>query len=152
MTHTHTLTVSSQCLPLKAFVAGKSVSCILLLPTLCQLLPMLRWMPIDQPQPVRAAAAGGREGGRVEGAEPASLAAIFLHQQSMCLSERPLSVEPCGGGGAAAGPPLPPLSNSSHPRLCCSVRGFSRLLMPVSVDAVTAERRISLNTGDKWAV
>lgn len=34
---------------LKAFVAGKSVSCILLLPALCQLLPMLRWMPTDKP-------------------------------------------------------------------------------------------------------
>lgn len=34
---------------LKAFVAGTSVSCILLLPTLCQLLQMLRWMPTDQP-------------------------------------------------------------------------------------------------------
>lgn len=73
---------------MKAFVAGKSVSCILLLPALCQLLPMLRWMPIDRPQPVRAAATGGREGGREEGVAPASRTAIFLHQQSMCADKR----------------------------------------------------------------
>lgn len=74
-------------------MAGRSVSCILLLPAFCQLLLMLRWMeaqPLRAATAAAAAATGGREGGREVSAAPANPAAISLHPRD--LLERPFKL------------------------------------------------------------
>ncbi|TNN49430.1 hypothetical protein EYF80_040385 [Liparis tanakae] len=53
---------------------------------------------------------GGREGGWEEGAEPADLAAIVLHQQSMCGGLKLKRKRSTGGGSIASLPPACPLA------------------------------------------